>query len=401
MNKQTELLKRRLTSGLLSLALVTAALITSAGAVQAQPPTSTKSAPTSTATAGCAHLRAALKTMKPGKAACMDKVAAVPDTAAVKHWQRSLTVAPGAVPCQLGQLALDRTSSCYEEFTTYRVIQVPGGEVLGTGTIGVASTTALDTESRTWRHNVRLGLLDATGVVAIGTTANVSLDCTTGTTGGNPPCTAVGGGVQSLPYPTTNVDYPFSVTSPNVTYPSWDQYTHSPTPILTVFNPAATEQAPPGRMSQAGQVRCDSTPYVSSRAGGCVYPAYTPTYSISVHDPLVDQVAWHILWAQQNLNNAWGVEGVGPALHRTTSRDVINANRRTACPRSRHRPPGTSCDEYPFASSYEGASRNADYSWHMVPRDQNSREGGSDYRLKFYRDNRVLDHDAFWVHIVR
>ncbi|MFI1172779.1 NucA/NucB deoxyribonuclease domain-containing protein [Streptomyces melanogenes] len=398
MIKHKELLGRRLSSGLLSLTLVTAALVTSAGAAPAQPQTGTQGAPASTV--GCAQLRAALKTMKPGKAACMDKAAAVPETAAVKRWQRSLDTAPSAVPCRLGQVALDRTSSCNEEFRIYSVVQVPGGQVLGTGTIGVAATTVLDADSRTWRHNVRLGLLDATGVVAIGTTADVSLDCTTGTTGGNPPCSATGGGTRSLPYPTTNVDYPFSVTSPNVTYPSWDQYTHSPTPILKLFNPAATEQAPPGRLGQAGLVRCDSTPYVSTRAGGCVYPAYTPTYRISVHDPLVDQVAWHILWAQQNLKTAWGVEGAGPPLHRTMVRSVINANRRTACPRSRHRPAGKSCDEYPFASSYEGASRNPDFSWHMVPRDQNSREGGSDYRLKFYRDNRILDHDAFWVHIV-
>jgi hypothetical protein len=132
--------------------------------------------------------------------------------------------------------------------------------------------------------------------------------------------------------------------------------------------------------------------------GGCVYHQYVPTYDVSTMNNDTAQVAWHILWAQRNLVNHWGWQGHGPALTRTRDLALIRANRRVACG---GRPPagGKSCDEYPFATTQEGASRNSDYSWHMVPARQNSLEG-SRYRRPWYNSVRLLEGDKFWVNVV-
>ncbi|MBB4893370.1 hypothetical protein FHS39_002401 [Streptomyces olivoverticillatus] len=67
---------------------------------------------------------------------------------------------------------------------------------------------------------------------------------------------------------------------------------------------------------------------------------------------------------------------------------------------------GQECDEYPFASTYEGswtADQNpkagSHFSVRTIPSADN-RKGGSDLE-EFYRDNRILDHDAFYVKVVK
>src|SRR5262249_60791508 len=108
--------------------------------------------------------------------------------------------------------------------------------------------------------------------------------------------------------------------------------------------------------------------------------------------------------------------GLPSLLTRLTDPGLIEANRATACPDSYPRPDGKSCDEYPFASTYQGAAfigggpRTFDWcqvdigqpgstggSAHsvcMIDADQNS--GGGRALGAFYGDNRVIDHDAFY-----
>jgi Deoxyribonuclease NucA/NucB len=61
-------------------------------------------------------------------------------------------------------------------------------------------------------------------------------------------------------------------------------------------------------------------------------------------------------------------------------------------------PTGKSCDEYPFATTYEGAAKGDNrYSVRYVVAAQNSLAGS---RLgSFYGADRVLDNDFFWVSI--
>ena len=73
-------------------------------------------------------------------------------------------------------------------------------------------------------------------------------------------------------------------------------------------------------------------------------------------------------------------------------------NRDKACPSSRHRPPGKQCDEYPFASTWQGArTGGGHFNWRMINGTQNE-EGGKALG-RFYLYNRILDKDRFLVWI--
>ncbi|MGP4087272.1 NucA/NucB deoxyribonuclease domain-containing protein [Streptomyces sp. KR55] len=87
-------------------------------------------------------------------------------------------------------------------------------------------------------------------------------------------------------------------------------------------------------------------------------------------------------------------------LHRPFDQALQTANRNVACGPDVPRPPNRpdlSCDEYPFAQTYEGASRNPDYSCHFLDRQDNSRE--ESLRRAFLNSLRTLENDAFYVEV--
>ena len=118
--------------------------------------------------------------------------------------------------------------------------------------------------------------------------------------------------------------------------------------------------------------------------------------------------------------------GVGPSRSSTPLNRLINPavqaqNRATACPSSLPRPAGRSCDEYPFASTYQGAFLSGGaartfsfcqvslpnppstgpvgYSVCMIDAAENS-EAGSALNSVLFVPYRILDGDAFYVDIV-
>lgn len=113
---------------------------------------------------------------------------------------------------------------------------------------------------------------------------------------------------------------------------------------------------------------------------------------------------------QQNSNLAaiavhiWGAEGNGPtslpshwgnplysgsSLSRAQDPVAVNANRNKACPPGKY--PGFQCDEYPFASSRQGAAFSANGDWSTVPvtATANSAQGG--VLSSFFTEQRILD----------
>jgi hypothetical protein len=73
-------------------------------------------------------------------------------------------------------------------------------------------------------------------------------------------------------------------------------------------------------------------------------------------------------------------------------------HRNAVCPPGQTPPqPGFECDEYPFASTYEGGlavpSFERGTAW--VPQSEQRSQGG--LITAFNKANRVLDNDAFWV----
>jgi hypothetical protein len=113
---------------------------------------------------------------------------------------------------------------------------------------------------------------------------------------------------------------------------------------------------------------------------------------------LVGPVAQHIFNAQNGgLITAWGVppsvRSNGAALTRDMNPIDIAANRTAACTGV---PP--SCDEYPLATTHQGAAFNFDFSTATVPPAANNSQGG--LTRAFYRANRVIDGDPFYVRAI-
>lgn len=141
--------------------------------------------------------------------------------------------------------------------------------------------------------------------------------------------------------------------------------------------------------------RCDRI--IINAPGGCVYEGSVPYHNINLSDPTVKQQSAHIWDAQKALRDHWGWEGHGPALSRTTNRKEINKNRDTSCPRNKKRPKGMQCDEYPFASTQQGAGfvGKSRVSTRLIAASHNTKAGIELNR--FYNKWRVLHGDKFWV----
>lgn len=137
-------------------------------------------------------------------------------------------------------------------------------------------------------------------------------------------------------------------------------------------------------------VRCDNM-FPNSWKPGCVFPAFTPTVDMTGL-PAIDKNISTV----QGRGIHVGKPGGSHPLHRATDAQQKKNNRNQVCPKGK-RPKGKQCDEYPFASSYEGgttlSAENRGTAW--VPSGENSSQGS---RLSlFYRVNRVLDGDAYYV----
>ncbi|MGP9023106.1 NucA/NucB deoxyribonuclease domain-containing protein [Streptomyces sp. BR1] len=298
---------------------------------------------------------------------------------------RTSAAKPGAaaLTCSPAYNTFDRTSSCSSGGITVNFYLEPEHQYQGSAQLAYTSSVQLDPRNRyKWTNQVSLHLVESTipaGDLGVGT---VTEDCKA--------CTATPGGTQILS-PGAVRTYTMTLNSPGTA-----TVTDAQAPLLTYTAPGySTAQ---GDLGGKQNVRCDNTPRMSPvQTGGCVHPDYTPTYFLSTTGPY-DQVAWHVAWAQQNLKNHWGWQGHGPALTRTTDRALIRTNRRTACPSNIPRPAGKSCDEYPFASTHQGASVNPDFSCHMINARQNTQEGS--FRKSWYNSNRLFDGDKFWVDIL-
>ncbi|MGI5365145.1 NucA/NucB deoxyribonuclease domain-containing protein [Streptomyces iakyrus] len=141
-------------------------------------------------------------------------------------------------------------------------------------------------------------------------------------------------------------------------------------------------------------VRCDNAVPGTSKTG-CVMP-YIPSmaYAKAGEYP---ELAKHIEYAQNTLNLP-GKHGTKRYLTRLTDKIKIRANRTKACPQNLPRLPGQQCDEYPMASTWQGAEHGGgDYSRRMINGWQNE-EGGKALG-RFYLYNRIIEKDKFLVWI--
>jgi hypothetical protein len=258
----------------------------------------------------------------------------------------------------------------------------------------------------TWAHQLQLQQTSQWGQFVSGTTVDGNASCTGA-------CSLNSSRFPAQPVAQDRFDngesyFNSTSTAPGVIGSSTTTFTY------TFHNPAWDGgSATPGSVTQVS-VRCDNAlPGVSS--AGCVFPLFVPVLNYAMSG-LYPQLAQHIQDAQ-----ASGLPGSYPSgspLTRLTDAALLDQNRRTACPSSYPRPPGYTCDEYPFASSQQGAylsgggprtfsycqislqdqsTGSQGYSVCMIDADQNS--GGGRALLQFYNANRVIDSDPFYVWI--
>jgi len=280
----------------------------------------------------------------------------------------------------------NRTAFCILGTFVLKFVQISTGDVVGEGKLEYANWVFLDARSRTYKDTVEYELTSLSGapildVLDSESGLRCSAGCEVAAPNPGPKVVLVKGRV---------IAHTYTVNSPgSATVNSLNQ------PLILVVNILGPVIIFPitlgGPITKA---RCDSEKFQGNPPPGCVNPDFKPTFKLTASDGVPDITA-HIARAQRTLKQAWGLKGSGPALHRTTDDALIDRNRRVSCPPNRKRPTGKNCDEYPFASTEEGAANNPDFSWAWVNARQNSVAGGK--LGSFYAKNRVIDKDAFWV----
>lgn len=159
-------------------------------------------------------------------------------------------------------------------------------------------------------------------------------------------------------------------------------------------------------------VRCDRA--VPGAALGCVLPDWTPGINYSA-------ASWPTFGAHITAAQASGLPGGSAAnpLNRTTDQALRDANRTLSCG-SAPSIVGLSCDEYPFASTYQGAVNSGGgprtYSWCnltlpgpsstgplgysvcMIDATENSM-AGSAMNTVLFLGQRIMEGDPFYVQI--
>lgn len=237
----------------------------------------------------------------------------------------------------------------------------------------------------------------------IGTTATASAVCSTACTNGNQSF-----GTQILKTGQASSGEFFY----NTTATTWGSVANTgSTWKISLKAPKSTSASTLSSVSTT--VRCDTAvPGITST--GCVIPGNTPY--IRYDSTKWGSFAAHVKAAQQS-----GLPGAykKTPLHRLTNTLLKNKNRSTACG-GFTRPTNYSCDEYPFASSYEGAYTGGGtartfpwcqiklagtpstgatgYSVCMIDAGVNS-GAGSVLNSTLFVPKRVIDRDAFYVHI--
>ncbi|WP_329460984.1 NucA/NucB deoxyribonuclease domain-containing protein [Streptomyces sp. NBC_01431] len=153
------------------------------------------------------------------------------------------------------------------------------------------------------------------------------------------------------------------------------------------------------------QFRCDSATYIvnTNASVGCVFPWVTETMQFSVQQSKT--AAQHILTALYHTDQTLpeksgkvipGKPGTSP-LHRTTNASLINSHRDVAIPTCQFYWPGypsngLECDEFPFASTLEGATLDDNFSVEAIPGADNSSGGG--VMNAFYSYRRIIGDDT-------
>lgn len=236
-----------------------------------------------------------------------------------------------------------RTSACRISSAIFTVRRTVDGVTTITGLMNFNIYQYMYTarDSNQWANQITISPWSMTGE-AIGTQVQ-----------GLSACTGNACGFISSSFPVSTLTA-VGVERSGESYWQWPvvpggQGTANPSWNLQFKSPAATTWTPL-QASNAADIRCDNA--VPGRTdSGCVLPfaeqelvwtgSNYPTYGA------------HLIAA--DASGLPGSRDSGVPLHRLIDPFLQGENRNTSCPQSLPRPTGMSCDEYPFASTHEGA----------------------------------------------
>jgi hypothetical protein len=298
--------------------------------------------------------------------------------------------------CQVNAERYSRFRDCRYIQWTGEVINTQTGKVTGTINGAVVLWDKLYYNSRSWHEYIVLAIGKVSGT-AVGGTINAPIACYVGVVPVPSTCQLDGKGSwagQTGQLPAGQNDQYSghlgfeSITTATVEFVFNVDLTWTPPDTSPASEPIGPTEP----------IRCDSERIFRPTAG-CVYVNYTESmFVVSKSDPTVTEAARFMARAQKAIPTHPGLYGAGAALNRTTDSKRIRRNRRVAC-KNVHPGPGQSCDEYPFASTDQGAALvpPGDFRADAVNAKQNSQVGTN--LGKFFLLNRIADRDSFYVEI--
>jgi len=254
------------------------------------------------------------------------------------------------------------------------------GKQTGRADLRVTQHLQLNPKGRTFAENFDLEVTRVTGTLP-GASLNLNVSC-----GGT--CVATshfpnGSAIVAGSTVSAAISYEDSTSAVNKTYSayslSWGPQTKTPIDWTSPY------------------YRCDNV--FAGYSPGCVFPDIFPVLTSMSSLP---NISANIRNIQQSGPSHYGRMADGLPISRNSSLEA--ANRRISCPPDRPRPAGMSCDEYPFATTDQGASKTSqpDWGWAWVPVEEQNSQGG--LLSSFYRSSRVMDGtngngDKFWVQV--
>jgi hypothetical protein len=315
------------------------------------------------------------------KAAARPHAASGAVTAVAAGWEPDPD--PGSLPdyCSVGTT---RVTDCVAAEIA-GVILDNKGVVKGTATIETIYWEALSNKSLTSSMGGKAVVTAATGSAAANSTVNGTAVCSTN-------CTVAGNSTTKLPL--VIGDYMRGAWTITAATPGATPLTSTRKMKLTLASPAPTVPGS-GTTPALSTSRCDNSATIGNIGKGCVYPAATPVFLLSGSAAPASPVhAAFVASAQASLpGNPGSVSGT--PLTRLADTTKANTNRAASCRGFVSTGPTDSCDEYPFASTYQGGATAA--TAHVPGKDNSA--GGSKLS-SFNQANRVLDGDPFFVQVV-
>jgi hypothetical protein len=292
-----------------------------------------------------------------------------------------------------------RRLACRKSYWLIDVFLLPQMQVIGQILLREDEKVAPFEVGATWTHDYRLTREWAWGDVR-GARITGSFDC-------RGECATRAGF-----FPWTFIDQPTSVGTTGEFF--------STVPFSSAgsgFSQMTVQFAQPGVMGttfgdSSPNIRCDTIILPE----GCVFPGLAAAFGLWRFDFSIYSWVRHISRSLSSMGTP-----VGRMLTRTTDQSRRDLNNATACPWWFPRPPGQSCDEFPFASTLEGAASMPDrgrtfegcslspflplgspnqgpgWSACMIDATENSRGGG--LLVGFYNRERVLDGEQFFIFV--